>query len=162
MAKRDAVNYKGNTVQTVFQQAAGDTIADRIEALAIEVRGINSFGEAVLASPDTLCALATTLQATRRKIDQIFELQGFAVSPACDIMLELFQARVRGAPVPIATLFSALNCTPSTAVRWIDVLQQMQLLEQSCAHTGSEQLRVALTEKGYLRTAQVLQLHLQS
>jgi len=155
---REISNSTSTARQGVFKKAAGDAIADRIEAIALEVRGIGSPDGEVLASSETLSALASALQQSRRKIDEIFELDGFAVSPACDVVLELFQARVRGAPLSVLALCEALSCPSSVALRWLEVLESRQLLIKMSVGTESES--VALTEKGFLRTARALQLHL--
>lgn len=154
----DLPNSPSPAVQSAFQKAAGDSIAERIEAIALEVRGISGSDAGIFASSETLSTLAYTLQQTRRKIDEIFELEGFAVSAACDVMLELFQARVRGAPVPLSALCQAMSCSSSVTRRWVDALESMQLVEKLGDDTETQ--KVGLTEKGYLRTAKVLQLHL--
>jgi DNA-binding MarR family transcriptional regulator len=145
---------------TVFKQVAGDTIADRMEALSLEVRGMSDPQYAGLASTETLNAVAAALKATRRKIDQIFEHEGFATSPACDIMLELFEARSRSAPLSVPALCASINCASSTLNRWMKALEVMQLVAMSSEESHGGPAYIALTEKGYLKTAQALQLHL--
>lgn len=155
----DDEGYRSDSGHTrdAFQKAAGEVLAQRIEAIALEVRSISSPEEGTFASNETLSILALTLQTTLRKIDEIFEFDGFAVSPACTIMLELFQARARGGPLSIFSLCQALNCPAPVVRRWVDVLETMQLL-QKWGDVGGDEPRAALTEKGYLRTAQALQL----
>lgn len=116
---------------SVFKQVAGDAIADRMEALSLEVRGMNDPQYVGLASTDTLNAVAATLKTTRRKIDQIFDYEGFATSPACDIVLELFEARSRGAPKSVPALCDSINCAASTILRWLHAMEVMQLIERS-------------------------------
>ncbi|WP_379923627.1 hypothetical protein [Erythrobacter sp. R86502] len=145
---------------TVFKQVAGDAIADRMEALSLEVRGMSDPQYAGLASTETLNAVAATLKATRRKIDQIFEHEGFATSPACDIVLELFEARSRSAPLSVPALCASINCASSTLIRWTNALELMQLVKVSSEGSDGSPANIALTEKGYLKTAQALQLHL--
>lgn len=157
----DHVDQKNRvTRSSVFKQVAGDAIADRIEALSLEVRGMNDPQYAGLASTDTLNAVAAALKITRRKIDQIFDYEGFATSPACDIVLELFEARGRGTPISVPALCDSINCASSTLLRWVHAMEVMQLIERSGEGSDGRPANVALTEKGYLKTAQALQLHL--
>ena len=159
MTHRNFANSEPVSKTSTFQKAAGYAIADRMESMALEVRGLTSPQAGILASQETLSALAYTLQQTRRRIDELFELEGFAVSPACDIVLELFHARVRGAPIAMAALCQALSCSPSVVRRWVYALQTMQLVE-AFGEPGADGEKVSLTEKGFMKTGQALQLHL--
>ncbi|MBA4051938.1 MAG: hypothetical protein C0472_08695 [Erythrobacter sp.] len=145
---------------TVFHQSASENLADRMEVLAMEMRAIGDDIAGGAVSVELLGALAATLSDTRRRIDEIFDFQGFAVSPACDIMLELFQARVRGTPVSVERLCHALSCAPTTGIRWVAALEEMRLLKRIAGGPGQGE-RVVITERGFQKTAQVLQMHLQ-
>lgn len=75
--------------------------SELLSSLGQPVRGNQSsqiIGDPIpnLDSIHTLGALANSLLVTRRKIDKIFEHEGFAVSPACDIVLVLFYAQANG------------------------------------------------------------------
>jgi hypothetical protein len=154
--EHDSANSQPSSNQGAFEKAAGDAIADRIEAIALEIRSVSGAEEDILASNETLGALAFTLQKILRRIDEIFEFEGFAASPACSLMLELFQARVRGDPILVDTLCQSMNCSASVASRWIDALESMQLVEK--LRSDSEAHKVVLSRKGYLKTAQALHL----
>lgn len=143
-------------LQTTFQKAAGEVLAQRIEALALELRGISKPEELALASTETLSVLAMTLRAILRRIDDIFEFDGFVFTPACIILLELFQARARGSILSISALCQPLSCPESVGRRWVDVLESKQLLEKLASKVDGP--RVALSEKGFLKTAQALEL----
>jgi hypothetical protein len=143
-------------LQTVFQKAAGEVLAQRIEGLALELRGISNSEAGTLASNETLSVLAMTLGMILKKIDEIFEFDGFVFTPACFILLELFQARARGSVFSVAALCEPLSCSASVGRRWVDVLESWHLVEK--LHNSSDEPKVILTEKGYLRTAQALQL----
>lgn len=156
----DHILPKEGKTETVFHQSASECIADRIEALAMEMRAMGLGMSQATASLELLGALAATLSKTRRLIDEIFEFPGFAVSPGCDIMLELFQARVRGKPLNIKRLSAALPCEPTTSIRWIMALEKMRLLERIAGEDQAADY-VAITERGFQKTAQALQMHLQ-
>lgn len=156
MGKEDQKLSSPGPIPNAFRKAADQGIAERIEGIALELRGANSPTPGVFASGETLGTLAFTLQKTLARIDEIFESEGFVFSPACDIMLELFQARVRGSLVSMPALLQAAKCPGPVTRRWIDVLDGMQLLEK--LGDDADGPRVTITEKGYLRTAQALQL----
>lgn len=142
--------------QTVFQKATGEVLAQRIEALALEIRGIGNGESFSLASTETLNALAMTLRSILKKIDDIFEFEGFVFTPACTMLLDLFQARARGSILSASALCQPLNSSEDVGLRWIAILESRNLLER--LRSDADGAKVVLTEKGYLRTAQALQL----
>lgn len=96
------------------------------------------------------------MQCMLKRVDAVFDIEGFSTSPACIIILELFQAKARGGALSITSLVDTMSCPESVTYRWVDILEARQLLEKfSGAHGG---LRVGLTEKGYLKAAEALQL----
>lgn len=143
--------------QTAFQSAVSDVLAQRLEAVALEVRAVGTTNAGIFASGETLGMLAVVLQGTLRKIDEVFEFEGFVFTPACSLLLELFQARTRGGAIAHDALCHSVSCPPSVAERWIDALASMQLLEKFGGKDDSE-IKVALTERGYLKTVAALQL----
>lgn len=152
---RSPASPKGYT-QTVFQKASGEVLAQRIEALALEARSIGGTEGTTLVSTDTLSTLAVSLRMILKRIDEIFEFDGFVFTPACILLLDLFQARVRGSVVSCSALCQPLHCSDDVILRWIDVLDDMNLIEKF--RSRNEEIKIALTERGYLRTAQALQL----
>jgi hypothetical protein len=142
--------------QTIFQKVTGEVLAQRIEALALEIRGIVVADSLSLASTETLSTLAMTLNMILRRIDDIFEYDGFVFTPSCTILLELFQARTRGSFISATALLKTLNYATPVTLRWLDFLEGRNLLEQ--IRRGEEDHSVYLTEKGHLKVAQALQL----
>lgn len=143
-------------LQTAFQKSASEVLAQRIEGLALELRAISKPQAGALASNETLSVLAMTLRMILKRIDEIFEFEGFVFTPACMIVLELFQARVRGSVVSIAALCQPISCPASVTKRWVDILASRQLVEKLDAN--SDEPKVILTEKGHLKAAEALQL----
>lgn len=156
MGDRDDHSSKSNQTRDAFQQAAGDVLAQRIKSIALEVRSISSPEAGAFASNETLSVLAMTLQRILKRLDEIFELEGFIFSPASHIMLELYQAKARGGLLSVSALCQVLTCPASVARRWIDALESMRLLEK--LGDGVDGPRVVLTDRGYLKTSQALQL----
>ncbi len=154
----DDPNTHESSVQltSVFKAAAGDLIAQRLESIAHEIRATGGIQAGIFANNETLGLLAALLKNTLKNIDDIFEFDGFVFTPACSLLLELFQARTRGNLCPTSTLIETVNCPPSVAERWIKVLESMQLIE-TIGNDGNGS-KVALTGKGYLKTSEALKL----
>lgn len=146
-----------NRPQTAFQSAVSDVLAQRLEAIALEVRATGSPSAGVFASAETLGLLAAVLQGTLRKIDEVFEFEGFVFTPACSLLLELFQARTRGSAISLGTLCDSVCCSSSVAARWVDALASMQLITKY-GEGRDDEIKVSLTERGYLKSAEALQL----
>ena len=143
--------------QTAFQSAASDVLAQRLEAIALEVRAFRTPNAGMFANAETLGLLAAVLQSTLRKIDAVFEFEGFVFTPACSLLLELFQARSRGGAISHTALCESVNCPASVAARWVDALVSMQLVEKFGGGEEGE-LKVSLTERGYLKSIAALEL----
>lgn len=142
---------------TAFQSSAKDALAQKLEGLAQEVRafGIDSAG--IHTSAETLGLLAGVLRGTLRKIDEVFEFEGFVFSPACLLLLELFQARSRGTTITAEALCRNVSCPASVANRWVDALISMQLVDRLGGDQDAEAY-IALTERGNLKVMEALQL----
>lgn len=143
--------------QTAFRSAASDVLAQRLEAVALEVRAFGTPDAGIFANTETLGLLAAVLQSTLRKIDAVFEVDGFVFTPACSLLLELFQARTRGGAISHAALCQSVNCPASVAARWVDALVMMQLVEKFGGGEEDEP-KVSLTERGYLKSVAALEL----
>lgn len=141
--------------RNVFQITAGELVAQRLEEIAQEVRVFGSPEAGIFASNAALGLLAAVLQGTLTKIDEIFELDGFVLSPACGLMLELFQARTRGCAISTGALCQAVSWPNSVARRWIKLLESMRFLEQFGEGGASKAI---LTEKGHLKNIEALKL----
>jgi len=142
--------------QTVFQKAVSDVLAQRLEAIALEVRAMGSEHAGIFAGLDSLGLIAAVLQGTLRKIDEIFDLNGIVFSPACSLLLELFQARTRGGTISYTSLCESVNCSTSVAGRWINALELMQLVEMTGEVDANR--KIALTERGTLKCIEALKL----
>ena len=93
--------------------------------------------------------------ATRRRRDAAFG--GLFGEPAWDMLLELFIQSAEGSKTPIKNLCLA-SCTPtSTAMRWIDRLLELGLIEKSNDDEDARRSLVRLTERGWQAIVAVLQ-----
>ncbi|AUX69645.1 hypothetical protein CHX26_09185 [Porphyrobacter sp. HT-58-2] len=135
-------------------------IADQMEALAIELRSIPGSSVDTVPSPATLQAVLRKVYSARRKVDEIFGMQGFAVSPAWDIMMDLYQALDRGKAVSITSACIGSACPPTTALRWLQALENMQLIERSQDAFDKRRSVVTLTEGAKVKIASALAVYL--
>lgn len=141
---------------SAFQKTASEVIAQRIEGLALELRGMCRTHSGTIASTETLSALAVTLRIVLSKIDEIFEIEGFVFTPGCLIMLDLFQARARGSLVSASGLSQSLGCHVSICRRWLNLLEKHNLVTIYVASNRSQ--KFGMTERGFHKTSQALQL----
>ncbi|MDC8753837.1 winged helix DNA-binding protein [Erythrobacter sp. sf7] len=121
----------------------------------------------IVSAPDTrtpasLGDLAASLLAARREVDEIFEHEGFAASPAWDIILQAFQAQSREAPVTVTEACRKAPSGPTTALRWIGALEEMQLLERVGDQNDGGMTVIKLTPKGQPKSEQALQVYLKA
>ena len=103
--------------------------------------------------------LAKKLYECRRKVDHVFELQGFSTSPAWDIMLDLYEAETENRTVSVSSACIGAACPATTALRWLGVLEQMGLIERTDDPDDKRRALVSLTDKGRAKTSEALSQH---
>lgn len=145
---------------SVGQNERQESIADRMEALAIELRSLSDAKLQAVPSQSTLQALAKKLYMARRHVDQIFGMQGFSVSPAWDIMLDLYEARARERVVSVTSCTIGAGCPQTTALRWIQVLVSMSLVQREMDSEDRRRAVVMLTNGAVAKIEKALEIHL--
>lgn len=135
-------------------------IADRIEALAIELRSLSDQELHFVPTESTLTALAGKLYSSRRKVDNIFGMVGFSVSPAWDIVLDLYKGKASGTKISVSSACIGAACPATTALRWLQALENMNLIERKPDPEDGRRTDVILTEVGRIKTAEALLAHL--
>lgn len=94
----------------------------------------------------SLVRLAKHQYAMRRRRDAMFE--ELAGEPAWDMLLDLFIQEAEGRKTPIKNLCLA-SCAPtSTAMRWIDRLLKLGLVEKKGDDGDGRRSLVRLSERG--------------
>jgi predicted transcriptional regulator len=106
-------------------------------------------------------SIARELYAKRRKIDEIFETAGFAVSPAWDIMLDLFQADAQFKSLSVSSACLGAACPSTTALRYLRMLERDGFIERISDPNDKRRAFVALTGEGRRRMEMALDLHLK-
>jgi DNA-binding transcriptional ArsR family regulator len=92
-------------------------------------------------------AVARRMLKDRRKVAEFFEPDMFA-DPARDILLDLFAAAEEGENVSVSSCCIAAAVPPTTALRWLDRLKQIGLVEQSEDESDRRRKFVKLTVTG--------------
>jgi predicted transcriptional regulator len=131
-----------------------------MEALAIELRTLSDAEMQAVPSEATLVALASKIYSARRKVDEVFGMPGFAVSPAWDIVLDLFKAKSEGKTISVTSACIGAACPPTTALRWLQALESMNLIERKPDHQDGRRTVVELTEGGSVKVAKAVGNHL--
>lgn len=135
-------------------------IADRMEALAIELRSLSDTEMQAVPTEATLVALASKIYSARRKVDEVFGMSGFAVSPAWDIVLDLYKARSEGKAISVTSACIGAACPSTTALRWLQALESMKLVERKPDPYDGRRIVVELTEGGVVKVAKAVGNHL--
>ena len=102
--------------------------------------------EAVSVSKQSLLGKAKQLIVSRRRRQDIFGKTMFG-EPAWDMLLLLY-ARDASARQTIGRLSDLSGTTKSTALRWIDYLEQEQLVRREAHPTDRRAAFVQLTQRG--------------
>lgn len=145
---------------SVGQYENRQSIADRMEALAIELRSISDMDSQAVPSEATLVALAGKIYSARRKVDEVFGMPGFAVSPAWDIALDLYRAKAEGKTISVTSACIGAACPATTALRWLQVLETMKLVERKPDDQDGRRSVVELTDGAVVKVAKAISHHL--
>jgi hypothetical protein len=92
----------------------------------------------------------------RRRARAEFFDSGLFSEPAWDILLDLFVAAIDGIRVSITSACIASSCAPTTALRWISVLESQGLVVRSGDPRDQRRSWLTLTEKGHQRMCSYL------
>lgn len=150
MHNAPSIGHHGN------QQA----IADRMEALAIELRTLSDSELQAIPTEATLVGLAEKVYSARRSVDDIFGIPGFAVSPGWDMMLDLYQAKVLDKQISVTSACIGGACAATTGLRWLQVLEAEQLVQRKSDPEDKRRSVVELTDGGKIKVERALAIHL--
>jgi len=89
---------------------------------------------------------ATAMVATRERRKKFFNASMFG-EPAWDVLLALYLAEARGLRTNVNTLTQSSGVAPTTALRWMDYLENQQLISREKNPTDARASIVRLTDK---------------
>lgn len=131
-------------------------LADRLEDLAIELRSFAEQSADTIPSTPTLMGLARKIYISRRAVDEVFNMEGFAVSPAWDIMLDLYQAHLQGKRISVTSACIGGACPPTTGLRWLQALESSNLVAREPDPQDKRRQVVALTDGAVIKVEKAL------
>ena len=108
------------------------------------------------ADLDELAGKAAAIYAGRRARDKVFAGVDVFGEPVWDILLDLFVAHVEDRQISFSSAVIGAAVAPTTALRWISTLVQMDLLERVPDPSDPRRAFIRLTDEGVARTAKAV------
>ncbi|MBA4750785.1 MAG: hypothetical protein H2055_00970 [Sphingopyxis sp.] len=96
---------------------------------------------------DKLAAIARREAQDRRRRNRLIRYEFFA-EPAWDMLLELYIHRHGGRSIDAGTLCGSTVASPATALRWMRLLIDQDLVVWSQPGPGENDVQIALSERG--------------
>jgi len=112
--------------------------------------------------PSDTVAAAKMIYGARRKIDNVFGVNGFSVSPAWDIMLDLYAAHFSNTAISISSACIGAACPPTTGLRWLQILERQGLIAKTGDTTDGRRSFCSLTDRGISLTEKAITASLSS
>jgi DNA-binding MarR family transcriptional regulator len=116
-------------------------LADRVAEL--EAKVAEQGAASLNFSDDKLATIASSIYGSRQMRADYFK-GSLLTDPVWDMLLHLFVNKIRGHRVSTASLALATSVPQTTALRWIDVLDEERLLRRS-AHEDARLQVVEIT-----------------
>jgi DNA-binding MarR family transcriptional regulator len=108
--------------------------------------------------PPSLSARARALYRARRARAASFDGHGNLFGePAWDMLLDLFIAREAGRRVSVSSACIAADVPPTTALRWLSVLERRGLVERQADPIDGRRVYVALSDTAHALMRQWLE-----
>ena len=111
-------------------------------------------------SPVTLAFFASQIYRSRRERDKFLPANLFK-DPAWDMLLEMFIAHVQQKRISVSVLASMAEVPPTTALRWIGILEQSRLLIREENQRDARVSYLSLTDQGYWSMFRTLEAQLR-
>lgn len=136
------------------------TLIDQIAGMAAEAGGTMAHGSPTAhgqqaAQPASLADLARRFYGQRRRRSRHLPA-GLFGEPAWDILLDLFIAAEEGRRIPVTSACIAADVPATTGMRWLQVLENSELVERRADPADGRRTHVALTVAGYTAMATCL------
>lgn len=143
--KLPPVPQRRTTVQLDEQELQAAT--QLLKALLGSVGNHPAGGETLALGSAELAERARKIHASRRRRFKIFGKSMFG-EPAWDMLIILYMNEAMGPRLPISRLGDMADTPPTTALRWIEYLEQQGLVRREPHPTDRRSVFVELTEKG--------------
>lgn len=115
------------------------------EVTAAVVAGLHAASARI--TPEALLAFARETYAIRRRRDRHLPGDLFG-EPTWDILLDLYVATREGRPVPTTSACIGANVPPTTALRWLRILETRGLVEREDDGRDGRRTFVRLSSRG--------------
>jgi len=121
-----------------------------VNFLIIPLDGLDlSTSNPQLSSPASGTALVDKARRILRfRLSRSEYLPGLMAEPGWDMLLTAFIADSEGHKSPVTSICAGAACPPTTALRWIKLLERRGLFERTPDPTDSRRSFLALSEKG--------------
>lgn len=139
------------SLKAIMQLAAQILREDGVEGESKEAHwgGSGRPASAAFFGPDHLASLAEAEYRQRRSRAEFLPEELFS-EPAWDILLDLFIHECRGKMTPTTSACIASNVAPTTALRYLDILDNLGLIYRSRSDRDNRLRFVRLTNVGRL------------
>lgn len=84
-----------------------------------------------------------------RRLRERMLLGGLFADPAWDMLLELTASRIDDTLISVSSLCTASAVPPTTALRWIGLLEDAEMIERTFDTTDARRTYLALSQKGW-------------
>lgn len=136
-----------------FQMAPQDEVrrlADQVSSIATRLVTLGAETSAHSSNRPVDEVVVRQMLASRRKRDQFFRSDLFA-DPAWDMLLDLLASRLSDIRVTVTSLCIASNVPATTALRWINTLEQEGLVSRLPDKLDRRRIFVELTSEAEIR-----------
>lgn len=148
--RRKAALRRASPAVLAEAMAAQDPLGEAGRAPGPEVTASLAAGlheSSARITPEALLAFAREMYAIRRRRDRHLPGDLFG-EPTWDILLDLYVATREGRPVPTTSACIGANVPPTTALRWLRILEARGLVEREEDGRDGRRTFVRLSARG--------------
>lgn len=124
-------------------------ISDTLEAIERRVNALKRHAVDVDQNSPTALDQAKKHYRIRREREKLFEKPDLFGEPAWDILVDLFIAAEEGKRISVSSLCIAAAAPPTTALRWISILENGGLIERTSDALDARRFYLALSTRAH-------------
>ena len=125
-----------------------EELASRVAEIEENARADEGLAPALDFDTEKLAGIAASIYAARKRRTELFDPRLFG-EPAWDMLLILFISKARGDRMSTSKLCSTSSTPHATGLRWIDRLQQQDLVQRAPSDDDSRVMLVEITPLGF-------------